>query len=157
MDRESGQAHRGQALEDSALSHHGPVVFNGWNFANGQTGARDRIHRGQRFLIHRLRMTSLLVPQICFISFVPDVSDQVRPRDGIGRLDEPRVGYRPEGLADVAGVGNVPVRGEEDGAEAAGIGGVAEGGIRRLRGSAKGRQGIRERILAQALGGDLRL
>jgi len=39
------------------------------------------------------------------------------------------VGDGAEGFADVGGVGNVAVGGEEDGAEASGVGGVADVGI----------------------------
>lgn len=58
-----------------------------------------------------------------------DITDQVCPGDAVGRSDEPGVGDGPEGLADVGGVGYVAVGGEEDCAEARGVGCIAKVGV----------------------------
>ena len=67
-----------------------------------------------------------LVLQVCFVAFVGDVADEISPRDAICAFDEPGVGYWTEGFSYVACVGDVAVGGEEDGAEAGGIGSVAD-------------------------------
>ena len=60
---------------------------------------------------------------------MPDVADKKGPGDAVGGFDEPGVGDGAEGFADVGGVGYVAVGGEEDGAEARGVGCVAEVGV----------------------------
>ena len=57
---------------------------------------------------------------------MPDIADEISPGDTICGFYEPGVGDGPEGFADVGGVGYVAVGGEEDGAEAGGVGCVAE-------------------------------
>ena len=69
---------------------------------------------------------------------MPDVSNEICPGDAVRGLDEPGVGDRAEGLADVGGVGYVAVGAEEDGAEAGGIGGVAEVGVGGVGGAVGG-------------------
>lgn len=74
-------------------------------------------------------MFDRLIVEVGFVPLVPHVADQVGPRDAIGGLDEPGVGDGAEGLANVRGVGDVAVGGEKDGAQASGVGGVAEIGV----------------------------
>ena len=71
-------------------------------------------------------MFDRLIVEVGFVPLVPHVADQVGPGDAVGRFDEPRVGDGAEGLANVGGVGDVAVSGEKDGAQAGGVGGVAE-------------------------------
>lgn len=69
------------------------------------------------------------IPQIGLVALVPDVADQIGPRDGVGGAHEDRVRDGAERLAYLGGVGDVAVRGEEERADARGIGGVAVGGF----------------------------
>ena len=82
-----------------------------------------------------LRVQDALVAQIRFVALVSDVAGQVGPRDGVGALYEIRVRGGAEGLADVGGVGDVAMRGVEDGADAGGVGGVPEGSVCRFASS----------------------
>lgn len=74
-------------------------------------------------------MLDRLIVEIGFVPLVAHVADQVGPGDAVGRFDEPGVGDGAEGLAYVGGVGDVAVGGEKDGAQASGVGGVAEVGV----------------------------
>ena len=69
---------------------------------------------------------------------MPDVADEIRPADAVGGFDEPGVSDGPEGLADVGGVGDVAVGAEEDGAQAGGIGCVADVGVGGFAGAGDG-------------------
>lgn len=69
------------------------------------------------------------VAQVGLVAFVGDVADEVGPGDGVGGADEVGMRDGPEGLAYVGGVGYVAVGGEEDGAQAVGVAGVAVGGV----------------------------
>ena len=80
-------------------------------------------------------MQDPLIPQIRFVPFMTDITDQVRPRNAIRRSDEPRVGDGAEGLAHVAGVGDVPVGGEEDCTKTGGIGSISDGRVGGLGGT----------------------
>ena len=74
-------------------------------------------------------MQQALIADVGFVAFVGDVADEVGPGDGVGGSDEAWVGDGAEGFADVGGVGNVAVGAEEDGAEAGGVGCVADVGV----------------------------
>ena len=69
---------------------------------------------------------------------MPNVSYEIRPGDAVRGFDEPGVGDWSEGLADIGGVGYVAVGAEENGAEAGGIGGVAEVGVGGVGGAVGG-------------------
>ena len=58
-----------------------------------------------------------------------DVAEEVGPGDGIGGAHEVGVCDGAEGLADFRGVGDVAVGGEEEGADAVCVGGVAVRGF----------------------------
>ena len=66
-----------------------------------------------------------------------DITDEIGPGDPIGTFYEVRVGNRTEGLADVGGVGDVAVGGEEDGAKAGGVGSIAEVSVSRRGGAGR--------------------
>ena len=71
-------------------------------------------------------MPRSLVPQIGLVTLVPDVADEIGPRDAVGAFDEVGVCDGAEGFADVGGVGYVAMGGEEDCAEAGCVGSIAE-------------------------------
>ena len=47
---------------------------------------------------------------------MPNIADEIGPRDAVGAFDKVRVCDWAEGFADVGGVGYVAMGGEEDGA-----------------------------------------
>ena len=61
-------------------------------------------------------MLRSLVPHIGFVAFVPNVANEIGPRDAVGGFNEVRMCDGAEGFADVGGVSYVAVGGEEDGA-----------------------------------------
>ena len=69
------------------------------------------------------------IPQIGLVALMPDVADQIGPRDGVGGAHEDRVRDGAERLAYLGGVGDVAVRGEQECADARGVRGVAVGGF----------------------------
>lgn len=71
---------------------------------------------------------ALVVP-VGFVAFVGDVPEDICPGDAVCCADPVGVGDGAEGLAYVGGVGYVAVGGEEDGAEAGGVGCVADVGV----------------------------
>lgn len=70
-----------------------------------------------------------------FVALVCDIAREVQPRDSVCSAYEPWVGDWPKRLADVGGVCDVAVGGEEDRAEAAGVCGVPDVGVCGVRGS----------------------
>ena len=61
---------------------------------------------------------------------MPDVPDQIGPRDAVCGFNEPRVSDWSEGFTNIGGIGYIAVGGEEEGAKSCGIGSVANVGIR---------------------------
>ena len=57
---------------------------------------------------------------------MPNIADEIGPRDAVGGFDKVRVCDWAEGFADVGGVGYIAMGGEEDCAEAGCVGCVAE-------------------------------
>ena len=70
-----------------------------------------------------------LISKIGFVALVSDIAGKVGPGDGISASDEIRVSDGPEGFANVGGVGDVAVCAEEYGAEAGGVGSIANVGV----------------------------
>lgn len=142
VNRKRRQSHTGHALEDEALQHHGPVVLQRRDFAGRRLvvfhllGAVF-IDQAEDALLARCQLDVGVqhppVVPVCLVSFVADVAQDVRPRDAIGTTNEPGVRNGAEGLPNVGGVGDVAVGGEENSAEAGGIGGVTDVGLGRGR------------------------
>lgn len=74
-------------------------------------------------------MQRALIRAVSFIPLVRDVAGQVGPRDAVGGAHEVGVRDGAEGLAYVGGVGYVALGGEEGGADAGCVGGVADVGF----------------------------
>lgn len=140
VDRKRRQTHAGHALEDTALQHHGAVVFEGRDLAGRrlvvlQLLVAVLVDQTQNALLARCELNVGVqhprVVQVGLVAFVADVAEDVSPRNTVGTADEPRVRNGAEGLANVGGVGHVAVGGQEDGAEAGGVGGVTDVGVGR--------------------------
>jgi hypothetical protein len=67
-----------------------------------------------------------LISNVGLVALVRNIAAKVEPRDGIRASYEDRVRYRAKGLANVGGVGNVSVRGEENGTNTRRVGGITD-------------------------------
>lgn len=118
VDRKRRQPHTGHALEDTALEHHGAVIFEGCHPARRrlvvlQLLVAVLIDQAEHALLARGQLDvgikhPLVVP-VRLVTLVADVAKDVSPRDAVGAADEPRVRDGAEGLANVGGVGDVAV------------------------------------------------
>lgn len=70
-----------------------------------------------------------LISEVGFVALVTYIAGEVGPRDGVGTPDEPGVGDRSEGFANVGGVGDVAMCAEKDGADTGCVGGIANVGV----------------------------
>lgn len=151
MDRERRQPHTRDALEHGPLDHHHAVVLDEGDAGCGpggelaaSTGANDaRAHIACCHAFHDLvggevlcvlvglagRGEDVPVAQVGFVAFVGDIAEEIGPGDAVGGAHEVGVCDGAEGLAYVGGVGDVAVRGEEDGADAVDVSGVPVGGV----------------------------
>lgn len=136
VDREGGQAHRGEALEDAPLHHDGAPVLQGRDGARLRGVHGDAREPGDLFLPGgelELRVQDALVVPVGAVALVRDVSQDVDPRDAIGSAHEVRVSDGSEGFADVRSIGDVAMGREENRPGPRGVGSVSHVCLSRIR------------------------
>lgn len=147
MDRERRQPHARDALEHGPLDHYHAVVLDEGDagcWPGGELGAGtgtahvacchalDDLVGGEVLCVLvglAGRGEDVPVAQVGFVAFVGDIAEEIGPGDAVGGANEVGVCDGAEGLAYVGGVGDVAVGGEEDGADAVDVPGVAVGGV----------------------------
>lgn len=153
MNGKSRQPHTSNTLEHRAFHHNHAIILRERNirlrprsklrallFLLPIQWARDitRRHTADNLVLRKLagifvglagRHECAPIAQVCFVAFVAYVANQVGPGDSIGGANEPRVCYWTEGFANVGGVGDVAVGGEENCADAIGVSGIAVVGV----------------------------
>ena len=85
-----------------------------------------------------------LIPKIRLVSFVCDISRQVRPADAVCSLHQVWMCYWSERLSDVRRIRNVAMCGEEDRSNAGSVGGIADTRLRGFAGT--GEEGLDTRF-----------
>lgn len=70
------------------------------------------------------------IPKVGFVAFVKNIAENIGPGDRVGASDEMWMCDRSEGFANVGGICDVAMGGEEDGSGSICICGVSEGGFR---------------------------
>jgi hypothetical protein len=147
MYRECRKSHTRDPLKRRPLRHHRSVIINRGYVARHKVvrPARDGILQnlrplGGQLLCQRISSSLLrrqrrhwvahgLVPHVRLVALVRDIAAQVQPGDAVGCAYGDWVRDGPEGLANVRGVCDIAMRRGEDGAEARGVGGVADIGV----------------------------
>lgn len=155
VDSESRQPHRRKALENGPLGHNHAVILRERDFRRGP--GRERVLRFPILAAGRQRPAQVArshaadylvagdltgisvrlarrgqrapVAQVCLVPLVADVAEKIGPRDTVGRADYPWVGDGAERFPNVGGVCDIPMGGEEDGADAIGVCGIAVWGF----------------------------
>ena len=85
MDCECRQTHTGHALKHCPLQHNGPIVLNSRHAANFWSGFLTIqsivacIRYACRNYSWRPGMNNALVPKVCFVSFMANITDEIYP------------------------------------------------------------------------------
>ncbi|KFY32555.1 hypothetical protein V494_07864, partial [Pseudogymnoascus sp. VKM F-4513 (FW-928)] len=127
VDSKHRQPHRRNTLKHSPLHHHRPPILQRAHHALNQQLLPSPWPLRKR--IQLLRPQRLLIRAVRLVPLVRDVAGQVDPADAVGGAHEVGVRDGAEGFTDVGGVGDVALGGEEGGADAGRVGGVADVGF----------------------------
>ena len=74
-------------------------------------------------------MLDTLIPKICLVAFMTDVSNKVGPGDTICSSDEPGMSNRAERLSDVRRISYVTMGAEQNSTKAGSISGISNARI----------------------------